>query len=115
MSKTMADVLLEAMRDHRVLWEIGLDEDKDLVSKCESCGYLSAELDTYEHQSNVAAEVLSAAGFGPVHETKAEALTEAADAIATPDMDPETCTKIYDPWDVADYLRARAAAIRGEQ
>jgi hypothetical protein len=64
-----------------VLWEIGLDDDCEVVAKCESCGYLGTELETWEHQSNVAAETLTAAGFGPVKEAKAEALREAANAL----------------------------------
>ena len=64
----MTTILRNTMRDHRVLWEIGLDDDCEIVAKCESCGYLGAELETWEHQANVASEILSAAGFGPVQE-----------------------------------------------
>ena len=63
--KTIAEVLRETMREHRVLWEIGLGDDVDLIAKCQSCGYLSTELETWEHQSNVAAEILEATGYGP--------------------------------------------------
>lgn len=72
----MADVLRNTMLDHRVLWEIGLDDKCELIAKCQSCGYLSTELETWEHQSNVAAEALSTAGFGPVQEARAEAWDE---------------------------------------
>jgi hypothetical protein len=71
----MAEVLRQAMRDHRVTWEmVGNPRDiHEAVAHCKSCGYLGAEFETWEHQSNIADEMLSAAGFGPVAEARAGA------------------------------------------
>lgn len=74
--------------------------------------------DYYDHLT----EALSAAGFGPVADAKAEALEEAADAlkpsgafwwgtsgvtVAEGASGPPTAT-------LDDWLRTRAAAVRGE-
>jgi hypothetical protein len=38
---------------------------------------------------------------------RAEALLDAAQEIE-PDVDPELCTTVYDPWDVGELLRTQA-------
>jgi hypothetical protein len=60
--------------------------------------------------------------FTESRESTAELQAQALDDLATTvepgaDVDPETVTTIYDPYDVADMARARAAALRagGEQ
>jgi len=66
-----------------------------------------------ERDIEAAIAVLAAAGFGPVKEAAAKALEDAAEAAADPspeDMD----TYFIDQADVGGWLRARAAAVRGE-
>jgi hypothetical protein len=113
----MAEVIRGTMRDHRVLWEMALDDDDPSVARCQSCGYLSTELDTWEHQSNVAAEMLTAAGFGPVKAAQAGALRDAAseleeDASRSSYTDAEEVTQ--GQLDPAEWLRTRAAAVEGD-
>ncbi|QCB97146.1 hypothetical protein E5206_09545 [Arthrobacter sp. PAMC25564] len=57
----------------------------------------------YETQAASIARALTAAGFGPVAEAKAEALEEAADTVLGDQ-----------PIFVGAWLRARATTVRGE-
>lgn len=56
------------------------------------------------------ADALSAAGFGPVKEAGAEALEEAAYAITKPQPDYDGTPARFP----SNWLKARAAAVRGE-
>lgn len=81
------------------------------------CGHESTgpEVEVHEYNDDARihavhqAAMLSAAGFGDVREAKAQALEEAADA-AEGMHDPAA----PDCQEWADWLRARAAAVRGE-
>ncbi len=106
----MADVL----RGH---WSASTRTDrKPFVDKCDGCGAVirswGDETPTFgvdllaTHQ----AAALSAAGFGPVREARAEALEDAADAAEDPS--PEDMeTYFIDQADVGRWLRARAEKI----
>lgn len=60
------------------------------------------------HQS----QMLTAAGFGPVREAKAVALVEAADELARSTVSDPLGKATFENY--AEWLRARAAAVRGE-
>lgn len=94
MSKTMAEVLAE----HQFMYHSfnGVTQKRYLAC---SCGALPLAGD---HPTHLAV-ALSAAGFGLVADAKAEALEEAADDY-----------RHYETPNARLYLRARAAALRGD-
>lgn len=63
MAEGMGRRIRKAMLDHRVVWELDADGET-LIARCDSCAYLGSELETFEHQANIAAEVLAANGYG---------------------------------------------------
>jgi len=96
MSKTMAEVLAEHLPIYKFSHTLGESAWACSTPRCEVEGEFSAVID---HQ----AAALSAAGFGPVQEARAEALREAAEAAeGMHDPVAPDCKE----W--ADWLRARA-------
>lgn len=67
----MAEGIRKAMRDHQVSWKVDL-ADEVFVAHCTSCGYLGSELEDWEHQANIAAEVLAANGYGKLEDAWGE-------------------------------------------
>ena len=112
-AKTMAEVLAE----HQIHWarkDHPTEDRVDFVATCSKCGPLA-----YQTPDKHRALALSAAGFGLVTDTKAEALEEAAEALDLPGSD---ATGYYASEQdsgyreaerhAEDWLRNRAANLR---
>ena len=85
-------------------------DQEGAVCSCSDFVQVGLRCDAQTHPEHLA-EVLIAAGFGPVQAARAEALEQAADHIMGPSenlRDAATCR------DIAQELRAHAAAERGE-
>ena len=120
MSASMAELIRQAMSDHRVIWEMGYD-DEHFIARCKSCGYLGTELETWVHQANIASEVLAANGYGKLEEATvihvhhdieahARSYNEGYDAAVTQGLadDPS----LADDWFQDKIREARAGALQ---
>jgi len=103
----MADVLAtHRIGSYRIASHTGSEHMPDIgvyESRCAHCGPIKGSATAHQ------AAALSAAGFGPVKEARAEALEAAADHIMGPSenlRDGATCR------DIAQELRTRAASER---
>jgi hypothetical protein len=127
-AKTMAEALAEhafhlitpvKLDDVNGPWQVECNCTADPI---QGPSYLDAEAAFAAHQ----AAALSAAGFGLVADAKAEALEEAADALERVDRIAAKPVNRVTPEEEAEYmefansggdknwLRARAAALRGD-
>lgn len=104
MSKTMAEVLAEH-------WFSPAD-----YAYCLCGADMSPDKPVGVHEALAAhqSEALSAAGFGLVADAKAEALEEAAAIFAGRLPNGTGNGRAYNSYQVANMLRARAAALSGE-
>jgi hypothetical protein len=99
--------MAEVLAAHQ--WYDATTDNEDPATGCTGCPEWFGSEDALDDGSfaNHQADMLTAAGFGDVREAGAQALEEAAAEV-------DEGVPAYGQEEYADWLRARAAAVRGD-